>query len=85
MGFLEKQARTIGILMSCFVFLVLIYIMINSFSKFKIAELSIFGFLTLLILFCLIAQIRLYKISGYKYELVTLPSLILAIAFYFFN
>lgn len=85
MDFLEKQTRTLGFLNSCFILIALIYINIKFFTKFDKTELSIFVLLTLLIFFCLIAQVKLYKVSGYKYELVTLPSLILAIAIIYFN
>lgn len=83
MDFFEKQARTVGFLLSCFVLGCLIWIIYSNYSQFKFIELSIFIFLSLLISGCLVAQIKLYKVSGYKYELVTLPSLILAIVLFF--
>lgn len=81
MGFLEKQIRTLGFLISIFVEITLVYILIDIYEKLNTSQLGLLIFLILTILLCAIGQVKYYKVAGYKYTVLTWPSLILGILF----
>lgn len=83
MGFLEKQARTIGFLISVFVEGLLIYILIKGFSKFDLSQWALLTFLLFSVALGIYGQIKFYKVPDYKYTLCSTPGLILAINFAF--
>lgn len=82
--FLEKQVRTIGFLMSIIVEIVLILLLIKGFKEDQFKFLIICSVLTLIITFCMVCQVKFYKVPGNKYTICTIPALILAsiVAFY---
>lgn len=84
MDFLEKQIRTLGFLITVFVAISLTYIMIYGHAKLNLNDYFFLGSLLLIMLCCGFGQIKFYQVTGAKYTLFTLPSLILGIfiAFY---
>lgn len=85
MGFLERQVRTLGFLISILVEVALLYILIFQFEKLNQDFLAFHVFLIIIILLCTIGQVKYYKTPGYKYTVLTWPGLLLAIVFVYFG
>ena len=81
MGFLERQVRTLGFLISILVEFVLLDILIFQFEKHNQYFLAFLVFLIIIILLCAIGQVKYYKTPGYKYTVLTWPGLLIAIVF----
>lgn len=79
MGFLEKQQRALGFLLSVIIELILLSILINGYNKIEDIQYIVLLIIATTILVCLVGQIKFYKIKGCAYILFSLPSLILGI------
>ena len=82
-NFIEKQLRTILFLISICVLVVFTYSFVVGFYGLSTAKLIVLAFFVLFTLVCTLAQMRLYKIQGYRYFLFSLPSLGFAVLFIF--
>lgn len=85
MGFLEKQMRTVAFLMSVVVQFTLLYILIAGFKYFSAMHFLAIMIMMGIMMACIIGQAQLYKIPGYKYDLLTLPGVILACTILYFG
>ncbi len=85
MGFLEKQLRTVGFLISVLALVVLISTLVINHKTLNLTGVFIVIIVAIVISVCAFWQVKLYKVPGYKYEMVTLPSVILASLVVFFK
>lgn len=78
MGFLENFLRAIGILVSVLALIGLTRLLLSSYKTIDATGVLMLTILMVTIMMCVFMQliVVLYKIPGYRFELVTLPSLI---------